>query len=267
MKRAYEISPIKISAQSEKALHMWLHILQDMSGQCFPLPTMMAFPPPDIYAFCSDAAGYAATEASPTDVYYNIGTGFAGYLYPASRVFTTGRAFWPKNFITTAFDEDLKAAGSKTTTLELIGWFLPLFHCIHLIKDSHIFLECDNLAAVLAFDRGRSKKDRWASTILTAIMEICLHFNIYLHVAHIKRCTSAPSRYADWLSRDDKKGRDLIKKMNATTTFGFPPSLLAWFENPVDDVDLGSRLIFDFKVKLNVRLVSILLLLEEIWKT
>ena len=51
-----------------------------------------------------------------------IGTGFAGYLYPASCVFTTGRAFWPKSFIATAFDDDLKAAGNKTTTLELIGW-------------------------------------------------------------------------------------------------------------------------------------------------
>ena len=253
MKKAYITSPVPLSTQSEKTIHFWLHVLFDMTGKTFPLPTMMSFPPPDIYAFCSDAAGYAAADSSPSDIYYNIGTGFAGYLYPASRVFTTGRAFWPKSFITTAFDEDLKAAGNKTTTLELIGWFLPLFHCIDLIKNSHVLLECDNKAAVLAFARGRSKQDRWASTILTAIMEVCLFFNIYLHVEHLKRCTSAASRYADWLSRDDKKGRDLIKKMKATTTFGFPPSLLGWFENPVDDVDLGSRLICDFKAQLDAR--------------
>ena len=250
MKRSYNQTPIALSFQSKDTLNMWLFVLHEMLTSTFPIPTMMSCPPPDIYAFCSDAAGYAATAAQPSDLQYNIGTGFAAYIHPASQVFTTGRAFWPSSFITTAFDEDLKAAGSKTTTLELIGWILPLFHCIHLIKNSHVFIECDNKAAICAFERGRSRKDKWASPILTAIMEVCIEFEIYLHVQHIKRCTSTPSRYADWLSRDDEKGRALITKLGTSTTFGFPPSLSAWFDNPCEDYNLGSSLICDFKAKL-----------------
>ena len=249
MRRAYSTSPLALSQDTKDLLHFWLHILHHLKISSMPIPHLYGVPPLDVAAFVSDAAGYAAhnTDASLT---CNIGTGFAAYLYPASAVFTCGRAFWSPAFITTAFDDSLKAAGSKTTTLELCGWILPLFHCISLIKNSHVVIECDNVGSVFAFRRGRSKEDDWASTILTAIMEVCFEFNIYLHVYHLKRCSNSASRYADWLSRDDEKGRDLITLLNTPVTFGFPPAFLAWMDNPHLDTQLGAKLITDFKNQL-----------------
>ena len=161
-----------------------------------------------------------------------------------------GRAFWPYDFITSAFNDSLRAAGNKTTTLELIGWLVPMYHCISTIKNSHILLQCDNAATIFGFERGRSRADQWASTILTAIADICCEFNIYLHVEHLRRCSNQASNYADWLSRDDQKGKDLINMLDTPLFFGFPPSLLDWMDDPKDDFHLGSRLITDFRARL-----------------
>ena len=250
MKKSYDISPIQLSAGAIQTLHLWLHILSVLKDSSLPIPTLMDSPPTNVTAFCSDAAGCASTSTSAPQLLHSIGAGFAAFLYPASKVFMTGRAFWPENFILTALDEDLKSAGNKTCALELIGWILPLYHALPHIHNSHVVIECDNIGSIFAFHRGRSKTDQWSSTILTAIMEICFEFAIFLHVEHRRRCSTTPSRYADWLSRDDHKGQKIVNMANVPTTEGFPPSLLHWMKDPTFNFFLGQDLVKDCRHRL-----------------
>ena len=103
----------------------------------------------------------------------------------------------------------------------------------------------DNVATVLAWERGRSKQDEWATIIVRATAHVCAELNVKLFVEWQRRCSSRETIAADSLSHD-RTDSLLLEETDSyltETMNGFPEPRWKWMEDPKGNIDLGPKLV------------------------
>ena len=237
---------VVLSDISRRFLCMWLQILCDLRHG-FPMSTAEPFPPASCLSFACDAAGGAAIVQGAT---FEVGVGAVGFVYPyeasVSDLFYAAQCFWPRPFITFLRDCNDRLFGNKTTCLETLGVFLPLFHNLKLILNKPVRVLVDNVAVYWAYTNGRSRKDPYTSLLVYILNMLASTFNFHLYIVHVKRVSTFPALVADTFTRSDPKGRLLFQDFPLPLANVWPPSLLEWMADPRLDWDLGERVVRDF---------------------
>lgn len=245
LSNSYSISPLVLSVDADMFLNLWLHIF-DALQHGFPLPSFVRHPPLIVRTYITDAAG----KPDPTsDLGFEIGAGAAGYIDPWNKIIYVGQALWPASFLVRP-DFLSKIFGRKTTLLETLAMFVPLWHNVSDIIGSHIVIKVDNIGTVWAYQKGRSKEDMFTSVIMTALNHVATYFCCKLYVFHCPRLSSEAAVFADLLTRTNKQGMDFVNMKMNTIQHGWPPSLIRWLLNPTIDWFLGPALVEDFKTAL-----------------
>ena len=241
LKRAHKRSPIELSVDCKDQINMWLRLLSDLKHRfplCPPVPTSHA----RLLSFVTDAAGVSKEKiaAQPHD----IGVGACG-IDSTGKIYYTGQAFWPISFVSAKDDRGV-FCGFKTTSLELLGWFLPLYHNRHNLTDGEVQIFVDNMSSVFAFKNGRSHIDNWASFLLTGLMFVMTALNCRVRVDYLRRVSTYPAVIADLLTRTDPKGIAFVQRLKLPLHTSWPPALLAWMLYPTFDPQFKWKLLKDF---------------------
>ena len=242
LRRAYSKSPVILSQGSVYCLHSWLKMFSDLKNY-FPIPDFSISIPKDVLCVISDAAGLSQTE----NYDHKIGVGAAAYVSSTTNIFTACSEYWDPKFIKHTYDANNKFIGNKTTTLEVMGTILILFKCAHLLKNSMVRIQCDNIAVVYGLLNGRSKEDVWASMFISAIIYVTSCLECKIIPEHCPRLSSTPAVIADLLSRDDSKGREMVKRLRVPVTSGWPKSIVSWMKNPTYNEVFKQELLEDFR--------------------
>lgn len=243
MKRAKKSDRnIAISEETKLCLSGWIRVFRDTKIG-FPIANPDQSCPEDAIHFITDAAGLARE----TNLTHDIGVGACGYSPTTGDIFYVGRDFWDKDFITKTFDESGKFLGCKSTTLEILGWLLPLYHNKTMLSHNEVLMQVDNKAAMYGYNNGRACEDKWASFFINAINFVLVRLQCRMHIMHCKRVSNEYAKLVDALTRTDQKGLDMAARQTLKIQKGWPPSFQEWMKTPVLDPDFKWKLLKDFK--------------------
>ena len=226
---------------------VWITVLEQGD---LPIVSPPAGPPPDHYVTLSDASG------DPWD------TPGLGILIPAQQGNRPRVAAWefPRGFLT-SLDESGVLCKHKTTALEALGPLGALLlapgllqgrRVLHKVNITHYLsgltrqiFQVDNIATVLAWPRGRSTSDAWASTLVRATAHVCSALGVRLYTEWQPRCSDRESSVVDNLSHDRCLGmtRAELQAYLDERKLGFPDPLLTWMKQPRVDYNLGPQLV------------------------
>lgn len=103
----------------------------------------------------------------------------------------------------------------------------------------------DNIATVLAWPRGRSTGDIWATTLIRATAHVCAALKVELFTEWQPRCSDRETVVVDNLSHDRCEGMtgQEVQCYLEEPMDGFPAPLLAWMRQPRVDYSLGPLLV------------------------
>lgn len=132
-------------------------------------------------------------------------------------------------------------ATHKTTALESLAFLATLCIEPHRWVDQDIIFFIDNLPATLAMARGRSKKDRWATTAIRAARVVAAALRATIHTEWVPRCSSRGTVVADELShcRTACLSAPELAAFLAGGHIRFPDPILLWMSDPKPDQSLG----------------------------
>ena len=142
-----------------------------------------------------------------------------------------------------AQDDDKHTTFHKTTMLESLAYLAtPCLDPARFVNQE-VNYNVDNLATTLALPRGRSRKDKWATTIVRAARVVSAALGTIMHTTWIPRCSSREANIADDLSHC-RTSRLSSKELAAFLEGGyvsFPEPILQWMQNPSTDHALGVK--------------------------
>lgn len=133
------------------------------------------------------------------------------------------------------------AATQKTTVLESLGFLATLCLESERWRGKELLFHMDNSAASLALARGRSKRDRWATTIIRAARGVAAAIGASIHSKWTRRRSSRETDIADDLShcRTSCLSSTELTAFLSGGSVRFPDPILVWMNNPKPDRTLG----------------------------
>ena len=209
-----------------------LAIIKDTAG--FPLPILDVCDP---------------VELGAVELY----TDYSGHLLanPSLGIFSPSQfgnkplvcsLAYPRHFLLSE-DQLGHKAFSKSTSLEALGFLVPLMMDPGRFLGKHTVVVTDNAAAVLVFKKGYSKGDAWATTICRAARVVAAGLCCQLQVKWERRRSSRETRISDNLTHNLLEELD-DKEIDAYIEKGFvkfPPPILNWMASPGSDLSLGRK--------------------------
>ena len=149
---------------------------------------------------------------------------------------------FPRQFMLSK-DTKESIAFNKTTTLECLGVLAALSLDPLRFAEREALFHMDNIASVYAFQRGYSKKDEWATTIVRAARIVAAGIRCTLHFEWERGRTSRESIITDDLTNNLIGGLNDVEleAYMARGDISFPDPILHWMANPGTDLTLGSR--------------------------
>ena len=197
-----------------------------------PLQDPVPFPPQGAVEVWTDASGHIV--ASPSIGIFVPSSGLERPLVAALAL--------PRSFLQ-AEDEKGHKSFCKTTTLECLAYLTVVcLDPMRFVETSALF-HIDNGASVLALQKGRSKTDPWATTLVRAARVVAAFLGCSLFTEWERRRSSRNSEIADDLTHN------LVSKLNdeelvsylRLSAFSFPSPILQWMAKPAQDSSLGYR--------------------------
>ena len=197
-------------------------------------------PPPAHFQTFSDASG---------DI---LDTPSVGILIPAQFGCKPRAVSWefPRLFLNSV-DELGRRGYHKTTCLEAVGMLGTVLLAPDLLLGQSVLHRMDNIATCLAWPRGRSVADSWATTLVRATAHVCAALHINLHTEWQLRRSDRRTEVVDNLSHDRCQGLS-VEELEAYLSEGqdsFPSPLLAWMNSPRVDYNLGPQLVEWLRLK------------------
>ena len=220
-----------VTSRVKRDASIWIAALE---MKTLPILQPKSAPPLSHFKSYSDASG---------DIMFNPGVGL---LIPAQFGYGPRVASWefPRGFLDSV-DEEGHKAWCKTTTLETLGLLSTLLLAPDLLRGRSVLHVVDSVSTVLAWPRGRSVLDSWASTLIRATAHVCAMLEINLYMEWQPRRSDRCTKVVDNLSHD--LCEDLlpveVQAYLMETQLGFPSPLLKWLRNPRSDFNLGPKLI------------------------
>jgi len=150
----------------------------------------------------------------------------------------------------TAKDDNNKAYGCKSTTLEVIGLLLPILTVPHLLASHELVLHVDNIASVYGWQNRAVKKDSSASILIRALHVISCFLGCIVHVVHLPRMSTPNARLANRLSRQNTTTTMDERRILSAIQPALPAALTRWLAKPCVDWDLPRVLLRDVQDKM-----------------
>ena len=115
------------------------------------------------------------------------------------------------------------------------------------LQNKHVVSQVDNVAVVWAWRNGRSRIDPYTSVMIHALQYLVCSMSCYLYIQHLPRVSNLSACQADYLSRQDAKGLDMMFDLSQVVKIreDWPPALKSWMLNPSIDWDLGKKILSD----------------------
>ena len=106
----------------------------------------------------------------------------------------------------------------------------------------------DNQGMVGVYRKGHGKGCPYATCLVWAAFVVARGMAIDLRVEKIRRCSDGGSVLADAISKGDI---DVIRKAwpNRRNLVEIPESVVNWIRDPVDDMELGDKILGDLRVE------------------
>ena len=227
-------APVVNNGPIRKNIFKAIKVIEDLKNWT-PITNISIFPSLHCYILVSDAAGQSK---DPT---LSVGVGGIAYLGNVNNSFHFQHIAWPKDFIN-GIDTAKIAFRHKTTLLEALGIASLVIHLAPTLKNQAFRVKVDNMATVFAFQKGRSKTDPYATTIVAALRFFLSQLNAKMEVDHLPRISDKAAIWADHLSRFDDKGEEKYKEVSHVCSTSWPPSLARWLSAPSLDPFLGEHL-------------------------
>ena len=227
----------KPSNKVKRDAKVWLAALEAGELPILPLETP---PAPAHFQTFSDASG---------DI---LDTPSVGIVIPAQFGQKPRAVSWefPRIFLISV-DEFGRTGQHKTTCLEAVGMLGTVLLAPDLLRGQGVIHRMDNIATCLAWHRGRSVADSWATTLVRATAHVCAALHIDLHTEWQLRRSDRLTEAVDNLSHDRCLGlsADELEAYLSEEQEGFPAPLLAWMNSPRIDYNLGPQLVEWLKIK------------------
>ena len=226
-KWAAKTAVVALSPAVLRQLEFWLVILNVTSG-------VAAIPPPPTWApawareFFTDAAGGSASR---------IGLGCGGvsgdwWCYvPWQRKINCGVRYGGRRL------------GSKLSALELVAPLICLSSDPTLVRAQPVRILVDNSGSVKIWLKGYSSRCPLCTTLVSAMAAVAAALGTSVYVEKVARCSSPAASAADALSKADFEAARRLHPGMSTDPGWVAPAILAWVANPVEDPDLGERII------------------------
>jgi hypothetical protein len=223
---------VPVTRELKQQLHFWLVVLQVSTGHArIPRPELVI--PAWAREFFTDAAG--GTMES-------VGRGCGGV--------TRGWWFyvpWAQKINSGVRAQDGKKLGRKLSALELVGPLICLAGGYDLCRDASVRIRVDNSGSVNIWKKGYSSNCDLCSTLVLATATVAAALGCRLTIEKVTRCSSPGTVMADALS---KAQFGLFRRVEAEVGWGLgtepawvPRSVLAWLQKPVQDDDLGEKVL------------------------
>ena len=232
MNRRYLVS---VSPALKRQLHFWYSILPACGGAT-AIPDPFRGLPPWAIEVHSDAAGGTTGKRG-----HGVGAVTEGWwsFLPWSPAINRG---------------DLVQDGSGRhldrvmSALELLGPLLTLTAGMDRFRGQPVKFWVDNAGSVFIWKKGYSTSCRLCSTIVKAMAALAATFGCKIGVEKITRCSEPLAVMADCLSKAafDKFWREAYALGGLGLPLDFarvPSELTKWVQRPVEDDDLGDRLV------------------------
>ena len=218
-----------------------------------PIARRPCKPPLSTLTFYTDAAGGSFSMVKGERIFHEAkerGIACVGGESPES-IWVWSRFSWPGNLITGLKDEEGKAFGCKSTTLESIGLLIPFVAFPELVKGRHLKFMIDNAAVMYGWTKGRVKEDSTATEILKCAAYMAAYTGATIHVEHVGRVSNDMAELADELSRKEKtenwKMEEFVTEDKFREDSGY---LKTWLGNPLADKHIYKTLLKELKGKL-----------------
>jgi len=154
---------------------------------------------------------------------------------------------WPRKINCGVKAADGKKLGRKLSALELIGPLAAITAGHDWAARSYVRIWVDNAGSVQIWKKGYSIHCGIANTVVKAIATVAAGIGCRVTIEKIRRCSHPAAKMADALSKAEFKSfweiADTAPWELYEQPMSVPASLLAWIANPVEDDDLGERLL------------------------
>ena len=229
--------PIKAAKRDAR---VWLAVLEVRE---LPVLSIKRCPLPDHILSFSDASGEFLDSPG------------IGIFIPAQYGEEPRAAAWsfPVGFLNCVDEKGCRVC-NKTTCLEAVGMLSVILLAPDLLQGRSVIHVMDNYAACLAWNRGRSLIDLWATTIVRAVAHVCAALGIDLHTRWQARRSDRETIIVDNLSHDRCEGlnKEELEAYLDEKQDCFPEPLLTWMRNPRVDLNLGIELVRWLELKYSV---------------
>ena len=222
----------KVPQELKRDCKLLIAIIQDAHKSSLPILNPAPPVPITVMPIFTDVSGDLTGNASLGILV--PGYGAHGPLVASLRL--------PFHFLL-AQDDDKHATFYKTTCLESLAYLAtPCLDPARFVNQE-VNYNVDNLATTLALPRGRSRKDKWATTIVRAARVVAAALGTTMHTTWVPRCSSRETNIADDLSHCRTAGLS-SGELAAFLEGGhvsFPEPILQWMQNPSTDHSLGAK--------------------------
>ena len=149
---------------------------------------------------------------------------------------------FPRKFLLSEDGEGHKCY-SKSTSLEALGFLVPLVMKPDKFIGRKTIVISDNAASVLILGKGYSSGDPWATTICRAARVVAAALGCDLLAKWEPRRSSRETRISDNLTHNllDELEREEVTAYIEDRSVSFPHPVLQWMAQPGIDTDLGYK--------------------------
>ena len=154
---------------------------------------------------------------------------------------------WAKRVCSGGWKVDGVKVGRKLSALELVGPLVFVAAAHELVRGRHLTVWVDNAGSVAIWRKGYSGNCRLSTTIVSATSAVAAALGCTLDIQKISRCSNAPAKMADCLSKADFRGcRGIAQgaRWPLRTEPGWVPvALRVWLDRPAPDGELAVRIL------------------------
>jgi hypothetical protein len=217
-----------------------------------PLHEAHENPPLDVLTFVSDAAGASLewVDGKSKNTTVEGDRGVAAVHHVGDIITWVGIVRWPKHLLVGQKSKLGKYFGSRSTTLETVGLFLPFIARPQEVRGRHVLLRVDNTAVVYSWQKKYCGDDPETSLLIRCLHVLEAFLECKIYVKHLKRMSSQVATIADSLSRQATITPEVLAAVEGAE-WSFPEGpLVEWLKNPLLDWVLPYKIVSHVKTML-----------------
>jgi hypothetical protein len=223
---------VRLWPELKRQLFFWYTMVVATSGHT-RIPEPLGVLPPAVRECYTDAAGGTLEGAGR-----GVGAVSDGWWVYVP---------WPRKINCGVKAADGKKLSRKLSALELVGPLLCVTAGSGFCRGRAVRVWVDNIGSVRIWQKGYSLSCGLCNTLVKAIGTVAAGIGCHLHVEKITRCSTPAADMADALSKADFSRFRRISRDSGYPAAVAPAAvagqLLAWLANPVEDEQLGVRLL------------------------